>query len=68
VKRAKPLRPAPGKVHLPMCDAVRTHPYHNDTSETDMRCKRRALYQLEGRNLCKTHAQKRALEILTGEK
>lgn len=47
-----------------MCEATRSHNYHNDTPETDRRCKNRARYEVEGKFLCKQHAGPYALELL----
>lgn len=51
-------------VELPQCEAERTHPYHNDTSDTDKHCKNRAKYVVGGKNLCRTHAGPAALQVL----
>lgn len=51
-------------VDLPQCEAVRTHAYHNDTSDTDKSCKNRAKYVVDGKHLCRAHAGPAALQVL----
>jgi len=51
-------------IALPRCEAVREAAYYNDTAATDKQCKLHAKYELEGKNLCTSHAGQVALSIL----
>ena len=57
------LKPVP----TPRCEAERTEPYLTDTAETDMQCRFKSRYKIDGKYLCTRHAGKAALQILLKE-
>ena len=54
-------------VDLPRCETTRTTAYSNDTEDTNLRCKKSARYEIEGRFFCSVHARTVALSILMEE-
>lgn len=55
-----------GKNQPVPCEALRKHPYYNDTGGK-ARCKWNAKYFINGKNLCRKHAEVEALALLAEE-
>ncbi len=51
----------------PPCQAVRITRYANDTYQTDKHCKHRASFVVEGRHLCKRHAESAVMKLAIKE-
>ncbi len=61
---AKELNPIVEAPLAPPCSALRKTPYANDTGETDYCCRRRSMFKVDGKYLCRSHAQVEALKLL----
>ena len=55
-----------GKNQPIQCEAVRKHPYYNDSGGA-ARCKWNAKYFINGKYLCRKHAEVEALALLAEE-